>query len=103
MLKGLIVDNMVIGGPAYNSGALKRGDIILAVDGMITTEESVISMLLGQDIPGSMVTLRISRPNQGLPFLICLTSRQKSGLNVCLQVALLILLTCRCLGWHQKK
>ena len=60
MLKGLIVDNMVIGGPAYNSGILKKGDIILAIDGVVTTEETVLSMLLGEDIPGSAVTLNIA-------------------------------------------
>ena len=60
------MDNMVIGGPAYNSGILKKGDIILAIDGVVTTEETVLSMLLGEDIPGSAVTLKISRQSPGV-------------------------------------
>ncbi len=38
MLCGLIVDSTVIGGPAYNSGQLERGDVILRVDGVLATQ-----------------------------------------------------------------
>jgi S1-C subfamily serine protease len=66
MLRGCIIDNMVIGGPAYNVGLLRRGDIITGVDGVPATEETVLTMLLGDDVPGSQVTLKMSRHTPGI-------------------------------------
>jgi hypothetical protein len=62
MLKGLRIDNMVIGGPAHNTGLLEKGDTIVAIDGIAVTEESIHAALLGEDIPGSSVVLTIKRP-----------------------------------------
>ena len=61
MLKGLAIDNMVIGGPAHNTGLLEKGDLIIAIDGVAVTEETIHAALLGDDIPGSQVVLTIRR------------------------------------------
>ena len=60
MLKGLLVDNMVIGGPAHNTGLLEKDDTIIAIDGIVT-EESIHAALLGEDIPGSSVVLTVTK------------------------------------------
>ena len=61
MLKGLAIDNMVIGGPAHNTGLLEKGDLIIAIDGVAVTEDTIHAALLGDDIPGSSVVLTIKR------------------------------------------
>jgi C-terminal processing protease CtpA/Prc len=59
MLNDLIIDNMVIGGPAYKCKQLDRGDKILKVDGVEVDEENFQTILLGDDIPGSPVVLTV--------------------------------------------
>ena len=46
-------------GPAYNSRALGLGDAILKVDGQPATPENFQRILVGNDKPGSIVTLTI--------------------------------------------
>jgi hypothetical protein len=38
MYCGMMIENTVIGGPAYSSGQLQHGDLILMVDGMAATQ-----------------------------------------------------------------
>lgn len=59
MLNGLTINNMVEGGPAYKSKQLEKGDIILSVDGQDVTLESCPDALIGNDVPGSMVTMTV--------------------------------------------
>jgi C-terminal processing protease CtpA/Prc len=59
MLNDLIIDNMVIGGPAYKCKQLDRGDKIIKVDGYEVDENNFQAMLLGDDIPGSFVSLTV--------------------------------------------
>jgi C-terminal processing protease CtpA/Prc len=59
MVDGLTIDNMVIGGPAHNSGQLDRGDLIVAVDFKSVSEDNLQDLLVGQDIPSSSVTLTV--------------------------------------------
>jgi hypothetical protein len=61
MLKGLTIDNMVIGGPAHNTGLLAKGDVIIAVDGLTVNEETVHAALLGDDLPGTSVVLTVRK------------------------------------------
>ena len=42
LLCGVTIDNMIIGGPAYNSRQLEIGDIILQVDGVAATLASFL-------------------------------------------------------------
>lgn len=57
MLTGVTIDSTVAGGPAFNSMQLSRGDVILSVDGVAVTNENIIQLLVGNDLPGSSVEL----------------------------------------------
>ncbi len=61
MLSGTIIDNMVVGGPAYNSDKLCKGDIILEVDHNAVTAESVHDAILGNDLPGTTFLIKVKR------------------------------------------
>ena len=67
MLNGLVVDNMVVGGPAYNSGQLQQSDIITHIDGIPVSVETVHDALLGSDIPGTNVTITARRGARDVP------------------------------------
>ena len=54
---------MVIGGPAYNSGELAKGDVIMEVDGKAVTEENIHDALLGSDVPGTAFVVKVKRSN----------------------------------------
>ncbi len=43
LLCGVTIDNMIIGGPAYNSRQLEIGDMIMQVDGVAATQASLPS------------------------------------------------------------
>ena len=45
MLCGIAVDSTVIGGPAYNSRQLDRGDVILRVDGVAANQAGDMQLL----------------------------------------------------------
>ena len=91
MLNGCVIDNMVIGtsasqfwtcsspckgfatsnrglggtgGPAYNSGQLERGDLILEVDRTPVTSDNVHEMLLGSDVPGTHFTMKVKKESR---------------------------------------
>jgi len=57
MLMGCTIENMVLGGPAYNSYKLDKGDIILKVDGEPVDEDSLLPALIGSDVPGEEMAL----------------------------------------------
>ncbi len=61
MLNGLTIDNMVVGGPAYNSSQLRQNDVIVQIDGVPVTAENIHVSLLGSDVPGSTVTITVKR------------------------------------------
>lgn len=43
MLTGTTIDNMVVGGPADTCKELKKGDVIITVDGNEVDEDNVIA------------------------------------------------------------
>ena len=51
----------MVGGPAYSSAELQRGDTILRVDGDDVTAATFPQKIVGSDIPGSEVTLSVRR------------------------------------------
>ena len=51
MMNGLVINNMVVGGPAYASAELQRGDTVLRVDGQPVTAGNFSEAILGSDIP----------------------------------------------------
>ena len=59
MLKGCIVDSLVVGGPSYNSRQLDRGDVVVKVDGEVVDNDTILNALIGNDVPGSEVLLTI--------------------------------------------
>ena len=58
-MNGTMIDNTVIGGPAFNSKQFSHGDVILKVNGVTATNENVLDLLVGNDIPGSPVEICI--------------------------------------------
>ena len=61
MLNGMTIDNMIIGGPAYNSRVLDKGDVICKIDQMPVSLEELPHALLGSDVPGSSVVLTVRK------------------------------------------
>ncbi len=61
VLDGVEVNRTIIGGPAYTSKRFAKGDILLAVDGEAVTEETVESLLVGNDKPGSPVNIMVDK------------------------------------------
>lgn len=62
MIQGLRVDNTVVGGPAYSSQQMQKGDEILKVDNKaVTSGDSVSKALQGSDTPGSIVTISLKK------------------------------------------
>ena len=61
MFSGARIDNMIIGGPAYNSRMLDRGDVVCRIDRAAVNVEDLQSALSGCDIPGSSVVLTVQK------------------------------------------
>jgi hypothetical protein len=61
MLDGCVVDNVLIGGPAHSSGALRKGNIIVAVDKQLVSTDNVLASIVGSDTPGSSVILTLKK------------------------------------------
>jgi C-terminal processing protease CtpA/Prc len=59
ILKGTLIESTVVGGPAFLSACLGRGDIVLEVDGKTVTEQTIEILLAGNDKPGSLVVLTV--------------------------------------------
>ena len=65
MMNGAVIDNMVIGGPAYNSEQLDKGDVILEVDGRAVNPETLHEALLGADVPGTQFVIKVRKAGSG--------------------------------------
>lgn len=63
-LSGL-VSAVLVGGPAFNSKRIFKGDQIIAVDGNATSPQHILSALKGLDTPGSLVILTLKRTSVG--------------------------------------
>lgn len=61
MLLGCTIDNMVVGGPAYASQKLSKGDVIVKIDGRSVDQDNLLTHLIGADVPGSKVTITIMK------------------------------------------
>ena len=59
VLDGETIGDASIGGPAYASAQLERGDRITQVDGEDVTADTIGTALIGCDVPGSEVTLKV--------------------------------------------
>lgn len=56
---GLTVDDMAIGGPAYNCKELSKGDVIVSVDDDRVNADNCHEKIIGNDVPGSIVRLTV--------------------------------------------
>lgn len=73
MLSGLMIDGMVVGGPAFVSHQLDRGDEIVRVDGVTVTTDDFQEKIIGVDIPGTHVTVTVRKYDTvSLLLLFCL-------------------------------
>jgi len=64
MLNDLVIHNMVVGGPAYKCKQLEVGDEIIKVDGVEVSAdrfEEFQKALIGDDVPGSTLTLTVRK------------------------------------------
>ena len=61
ILNGQFVDNTVVGGPAYNSKRISRGDFVLKVNQLPVNDQNVLEVVAGDDTPGSIVQLAIAK------------------------------------------
>eukprot|EP00960_Hanusia_phi_P045431 757239-Hanusia_phi.AAC.1 len=61
MLTGCIIENLVVGGPAYNCQKLNRGDKIIKVDDKLVNSDNVATELVGSDQPGSEVFIEVQK------------------------------------------
>jgi len=55
------VENLMVGGPAYLSRKVLRGDFIIEVDGKPVYSWNLSSAIIGDDLPGSILTLKLRR------------------------------------------
>ena len=63
MMNGTMIENTVVGGPAYSSKQLGHGDVILEVDGREAKNETIFELLIGSDIPGSAMNVKLAKGN----------------------------------------
>ena len=72
MLKNCVVDNVLAGSPASMSKKFLRGDTVVEIDGVLATKDNVIELLVGDDVPGTIVQIKVERPGFADPVLVCL-------------------------------
>jgi predicted nucleic acid-binding Zn-ribbon protein len=56
-----VITNVLVGGPAFNSKKVFKGDKIVSVDSVPVVGGDVIPSLKGSDVPGSVVTIGLQR------------------------------------------
>ena len=61
VLTGALVTKVTEGGPAHNSKQIAVGDVILKVDGNFVEEDTIISVLSANAVPGSTVQLCVAK------------------------------------------
>ena len=60
-LKGTAIASLCIGSPAYLSGQLEKGDIITHIDGVLVDDKTIVTAVIGADLPGSMVNITVEK------------------------------------------
>jgi hypothetical protein len=61
VLHGAVIESTIVGGPAYTSMQLGRGDVVLQIDGQEATDQNISSLLVGNDRPGSRLVLSVAK------------------------------------------
>ena len=65
-----VVHGSVPGSPAYFSGKIKQGDVIMQVDEQSVSPDNVVSMMCGNDVPGTRIKLLVDRATRKRPFAV---------------------------------
>ena len=60
-MHGIEIDNVLVGGPAYDSKLLEKGDTILQVDRVEVSAHTILQCLVGSDVPDSTVVLTVRK------------------------------------------
>jgi hypothetical protein len=61
VLNGMVIDDLVVGGPAFLTGQLEPGDVIVQANNQPITAENIHAALIGDDIPGSTITITVKK------------------------------------------
>jgi C-terminal processing protease CtpA/Prc len=61
ILHGIVIDNVIVGGPAYDSKLLEKGDAILQVDRVDVSAQNIQQFMVGSDVPESTVILTVRK------------------------------------------
>ena len=62
--KSCVISNVLVGGPAFNSKQVFKGDKIVSIDGDPVRGGDIIPKLKGSDVPGSVVIMELSRKDK---------------------------------------
>ena len=54
-----VVENVMIGGPAFASRHIFKGDCIVKVNGEFVQGNDLLEKIIGDDVPGTLVTLTL--------------------------------------------
>ncbi|EKX32270.1 hypothetical protein GUITHDRAFT_121562 [Guillardia theta CCMP2712] len=64
-LRGCKVEDVAKGGPADLSGMFFRGDNLIAAEGCMLTDDNVLQVLRGSDVPGTFVSILLEKSHTG--------------------------------------
>jgi len=65
-----VVHGSVPGSPAYFSGKIRQGDLIMQVDEEDVTPDNVVKKMRGNDVPGTRIKLLVDRVGRKRPFAV---------------------------------
>jgi serine protease Do/serine protease DegQ len=74
--KGVIVDDLTVDGPAERAG-LKRGDVILSVNGRTIESQDDLRLTISEMAPGTPATLDVSRDGKALTIKVVLGQKEE--------------------------
>lgn len=63
--KMMVIRDILVGGPAWCSKQLLRGDVVVAIDGQELHGDAIIGALQGSQIPGTDVVLSVKKLQTG--------------------------------------
>ena len=54
------------------SKRFQKGDLVLEVDGVAATNKNIVQLLIGPDVPGTIVSIKCQRKAEPEPFVVTL-------------------------------
>ena len=62
MFSGIVVDDVLVGGPAWHNGLLHKGDVVLKINDIAVSDKREVQRLVSQsDQPGSSVVITVKK------------------------------------------